>query len=164
MLSKRDLYALLDGRGTVYEAVEHPAVSTMEELDALDLPGADRVLKNLFLRDDKKRNWYLVSLPGHGTLDLKVLRRRLQSRPLSLAGAGDLERLLHVKPGHVTPLAALNDDARAVTVVLDAALEGRTVGVHPMENTATDFLYLEDVAALVREHGIPVVLCDLRGE
>ena len=35
----------------------------MEAMDALALPFANAVVKNLFLRDDKKRNYYLVVMP-----------------------------------------------------------------------------------------------------
>ena len=161
MLAKAELYDLLDRRGIPCEVVEHPAVYTMEELAALHLPGQERVVKNLFLRDDKKRNYYLVSMAGNKTADLKALRRNIPSRPLSFAGPEELMRLLHLEPGHVTPLAALNDESRTVTVVLDRDLEGRTVGVHPMENTATVFLALEDVKKLIGEHGNPVVLCNI---
>lgn len=161
MLTKAELYMLLDQRRIVYEAVEHPAVYTMEEMDALELPGQSRVLKNLFLRDDKKRRYYLISLPGAKTLDLKLLRQRLESRPLSFASARDLKQILGLEPGHVTPLAALNDEGRSVTVVLDESLMGKTVGVHPLENTATVFLSAETVAELVREHGNPLVWCRL---
>ena len=161
MVTKRSLYALLDQRGIPYEAVEHPAVYTMEELAHLHLPGEDRILKNLFLRDDKKRNYYLVSARGEGALNLKELARRLGSRPLSFASPGDLAARLHLEPGHVTPLGALNDQAAKVTVVMDAALQNTVVGVHPLENTATIFLSAEDLVGLLREHGTPVVFCQL---
>lgn len=159
MLAKADLYVLLDSRGIPYEAVEHPAVYTMDEMEALHLPGQDRVLKNLFLRDDKRRSYYLVSMAGDRTADLKALRHSIPSRPLSFASPRELDRFLHLEPGHVTPLAALNDESRTVTVVLDRDLAGRTVGVHPLENTATVFLALEDVQKLLEDHGTPVVLC-----
>ena len=51
----QDLYALLRARNIPYEETAHPAVWSMEELHALCLPGEERILKNLFLRDDKKR-------------------------------------------------------------------------------------------------------------
>ena len=93
--------------------------------------------------------------------DLKALRRTLDSRPLRFADAADLERLLGLLPGQVTPLGALRAPAGTVTVVLDASLRGRTVGVHPLENTATTFLNLDDLAALLEDHGVPVIWCPL---
>ena len=69
--------------------------------------------------------------------------------------------MLHLKPGHVTPLAVLNDESQSVTVVFETSLIGETVGVHPLENTATVFLAAGDVLACIRDHGNPVVLCEL---
>ena len=80
---------------------------------------------------------------------------------MSFAGAADLERLLGLQPGQVTPLGALRAPAGTVTVVLDASLRGQTVGVHPLENTATIFLSLDDLAALLEDQGVPVVWCPL---
>lgn len=156
-VDREGLFRLLDRRGIAYELVSHPAVWNMEELHALGLPGEERILKNLFLRDDKRRQYYLVSMAGHRTADLKALRQTLGSRPLSFAKPEELEALLGLLPGQVTPLGALNDGARAVTAVLDRSLAGQVVGVHPLDNTATIFLRMEDVAALLEDHGTPVV-------
>ena len=101
------------------------------------------------------------AIDGGRTADLKALRRTLDSRPLRFADAADLERLLGLLPGQVTPLGALRAPAGTVTVVLDASLRGRTVGVHPLENTATTFLNLDDLAALLEDHGVPVIWCPL---
>ena len=150
-IDRQDLYALLRARNIPYEETAHPAVWSMEELHALCLPGEERILKNLFLRDDKKRRYYLVAIDGGRTAD----------RPLRFADAADLERLLGLLPGQVTPLGALRAPAGTVTVVLDASLRGRTVGVHPLENTATTFLNLDDLAALLGDHGVPVIWCPL---
>ena len=161
-IDRQDLYALLRARNIPYEETAHPAVWSMEELHALCLPGEERILKNLFLRDDKKRRYYLVAIDGGRTADLKALRRTLDSRPLRFADAADLERLLGLLPGQVTPLGALRAPAGTVTVVLDAPLRGRTVGVHPLENTATTFLNLDDLAALLEDHGVPVIFVNYR--
>lgn len=161
MLTKSGLYGLLEQNQIPYEAVEHPAVYTMAELETLHLPGQSRILKNLFLRDDKKKSYYLVSVRGDRALNLKELRQSLKSRPLSFASSSDLASRLHLEPGHVTPLAALNDETKTVIVVMDAALRGTTVGVHPMENTATVFLSAEDLVRILQDHGITVIFCDL---
>lgn len=49
-MDKKGLYDLLDQYQMTYEACEHPAVYTIEEMDALNLPHSERVAKNLFLR------------------------------------------------------------------------------------------------------------------
>ena len=53
MLDPKSLYALLDEYQFTYEAYEHPAVYTIEELDALIIPNKEQIVKNLFMCDDK---------------------------------------------------------------------------------------------------------------
>jgi Ala-tRNA(Pro) deacylase len=160
MLDKKETYALLDRLGFVYERYEHSAVYTIEEMDALDLPHKEQVVKNLFLRDDKKRNYYLVTLPGHKSANLKSLSERIPSRKLSFASEDDLRKLLMLEKGHVTPLGVLNNAEKNVTVVFDRSLQGQRIGIHPMENTATVFLAFEDVKKVIDHHGNPIVMCN----
>lgn len=50
-------------------------------MEALNLPFAAEVVKNLFLRDDKKRNYYLVVMPEDKPANLKVLHTTPENRP-----------------------------------------------------------------------------------
>ena len=57
----------------------------------------------------------------------------------------------------MTPFGVLNDEARAVEVVLDSDLmEQDLIGVHPNENTATVVLKPADLLRVLEEHGNPV--------
>ena len=161
MVDKSAVYALLNAHQIPCEAYEHPPVYTIEEMDALTIPGKHRIVKNLFLRDDKKRNYYLVTLPGHKPVDLKALAALIPSRKLSFASEEALFAHLGLTKGHVTPLGALNNADKTVTVVFDAALQGQTIGIHPMENTATVFVAFADVVRLLEAHQISVVLCQM---
>ena len=89
---KEEVCAYLDERGVAYERVDHEAVFTMEAMDALALPFAEVVVKNLFLRDDKKRNYYLVVMPEDKPANLKALRTALEARPLRFASEDDVRR------------------------------------------------------------------------
>lgn len=160
MLNKKGTYALLDKYHFAYEMHEHPAAYTIEELDTLDIPHKDLIVKNLFLRDDKKQKYYLVTVQGHKTVHLKALSQKIRSRKLSFASEEDLKTLLGLEKGHVTPLGVLNDQQKKVIVVIDCSLQGQRIGIHPMENTATVFLLLADVMALIAAHGHEVVMCD----
>ena len=160
-MDKQGIYTLLNQAHIPYEVYEHSPVYTIEDLDALHLPQAEQIVKNLFLRDDKKKYFYLVSVPGHRSVNLKALAERISSRKLSFASQADLWERLRLEKGHVTPLGILNDEQKEVTVVFDCVLQARQIGIHPMENTATIFLAFADVLKLVEEHGNPVVMCDL---
>ena len=160
MIDKQAIYTLLNQAHIPYAVYEHPPVYTIADLDALHLPRAEQIVKNLFLRDDRKKNFYLVSMPGHRSINLKTLAERIPSRKLSFASQADLWEWLRLEKGHVTPLGILNNEQKDVIAVFDCALQGRQIGIHPMENTATIFLAFADVLKLVEEHGNPVVMCD----
>ena len=56
-MTKQETYDYLTTRGIDFEITEHTAVFNMEELNAVELPYPDCDAKNLFVRDDKKRNY-----------------------------------------------------------------------------------------------------------
>ena len=154
-MKKNDVLKLLDDKKISYRFEEHPAVYTMEEMHALHLDGDKSIAKNLFLRDDKKRNYYLVSIGGDDPADLKSLQEILGSRRLSFASENDLKKLLKLKKGSVTPLGLLNDSSCTVQYFADMRFHDHLIGVHPMENTATVWLKTEDLMDLLKEHGSP---------
>lgn len=156
MLGKEEVCAYLDERGVRYERVDHEAVFTMEGMAALELPFADEVVKNLFLRDDKKRNYYLVVMPEDKPANLKALRRTLGARPLRFASEDDLAAILGVRAGAVTPFGVLNDTEGKVQVVFDEDLRDQAaVGIHPNDNTATLRMPLPDLLALFDDRAVP---------
>ena len=155
---KAAVYRLLTERGIWHEITEHPAVYNMEGMAAVDLPYPEADGKNLFLRDDKKRHYYLLTLRGDKRVDLKAFRQANGTRPLSFASAEDLQAKLGLLPGAVTPLGALNDREGQVEVFLDQDFLAPPglIGVHPNDNTATLWLRTEDLIALLRDHGTAV--------
>ena len=162
MFGKVETIALLDQAGIAYELYEHEAVFTVEQAHAAGIPHQELGAKNLFLRDDKHRAYYLVCLPDEKDVSLQEIQGHLGSRRLSFASERDLRSMLGLVPGSVTPLGALNDAERRVEVVIDQELvnAGR-VTVHPCDNTATVLLATEDLIGLLREHGCTVRVVDL---
>jgi Ala-tRNA(Pro) deacylase len=132
------LFAYLDNLGIAHKTVTHPAVFTVEEARMLrgQVPGGHT--KNLFLRD-KKDVPYLVVAAEDAAIELRSLHRRLGASGRFSFGSAELMReLLGVEPGSVTPFAVLNDTARRVSVVLDAAMMATEVlNFHPLVNTGT---------------------------
>ncbi len=160
-MTKQETLEYLDARGVEYILEEHPAVFNMEELRAIDLKYPDRDAKNLFVRDDKKTGWYLITVRGDRRVDLNGFRKKFGLRRLSFASAEELLSVMGLIPGAVTPLGLLNDEERKVTLYLDAAFSGGLIGVHPNDNTATVWLKAEDLTRLIREHGNTVRIVDL---
>ena len=144
---------LLDENKIDYTLAEHPAVFNMEELYAQGLEHCDAIAKNLLVRDQKKRFYWLLVLYGEKRADLKALKARLGHGALSFAGAEELGTLLGLTPGAVTPLGALNDAEHRVTILLDEDYRGKLIGVHPCDNTATVFLPADRLAELLRQQG-----------
>lgn len=161
MYGKKEIYALLDERGIEYEAIEHEAVYNIEEADALNLPHREAGTKNLFIKDDKKRNYYLVVIPSAQRLDLKALREKLQSRPLKFANETELMDLLGLIPGQVTPLGTLNDSEHKVKVVISSYFRDGLMDAHPNDNTATVILKTDDVMTLLRSFGVSAEYLDI---
>ncbi len=132
--------ALLDALrdlGIAWTFTEHAAVFTVEESTKLHHEIVGAHTKNLFLKDAGGQFW-LVTVPHDARVDLKALPAVIGSRKLSFGKSVDMERLLGISPGAVTPLAAMNDHQCAVRVVIDSRLAAHAcVNVHPLRNTAT---------------------------
>ena len=152
---------LLRERGIPFDVAEHVPVYTIEEMLSLHLPDAGSVAKNLFLRDDKRGNYYLLVIREEKTADLKALRQTLESRPLTFASEADLRALLGLEKGSVTPFGLLNDTDHRVRLLLDGAFRGGSIAVHPNENTATVYLRTADLENLLRRRGVSVGYLDL---
>ena len=145
MLDPQQLFARLDQLGISHRTVEHPPVFTVEEAKALrgNLPGHH--IKNLFLRNKKEEMWLVVALEDRA-IDLKRLGEVLGAGRLSFGSADRLIRTLGVEPGSVTPLSLVNDEARAVQLVLDLGVaDGGPVNAHPLVNTMTTALAPADL-------------------
>ena len=162
--SPDDLFAYLDSLGIAHQTVTHAPVFTVEESRALArrVPGVHS--KNLFLRD-KKGALYLVVALEEARIELKSLHRLLGASGRFSFGSADLMRtVLGVEPGSVTPLSAINDTARRVTVVLDQALmEHATINCHPLTNTMTTSLAREDLVKFLQATGHPPRILPIAG-
>ena len=157
-ISKNDIYDLLNSYNICYEVTEHKAVYNMAELSNISFPYPESIAKNLFVCDDKKCNYYLITIKGDKRVDLKAFRHTYGTRPLSLAKKKDLKKVLGLTPGSVTPLGILNDKEHKTHFFLDKdfLIPPSIIGVHPNENTATIGLKAEDLLRIITEHMNPV--------
>lgn len=155
-MDKIQVYNYLREKGIQYEAIEHEAVFTVEQAESLNLPNPETGAKNLFLRDDKKRNYYLLTVRAELPISLKEFQGKIGSRRLSFASEEDLFQIMKLTKGSVTPFGVMNDDACIVKVYFDAFFEGKIISVHPNDNTATVYLKCNDLVKLIQEHGNPV--------
>lgn len=161
MSVEKPLLEMLDRMDIDWKMHEHEAVFTVEASAQLHglIPGAHT--KNLFLKDSGGQFW-LVTAPHDARVDLKALPGIIGSRKLSFANTDDMERLLGISPGSVTPLAAMNDAGGEVRVVIDSRLATRErVNVHPLRNTATIGLSGSDLTAFLRGVGHDILIAEV---
>ena len=155
-MNRQELLQMLDEKGISYELTEHVPIFTVDEMLGAKLPYADITAKNLFVRDDKKRNYYLITVREDRPVNLKEFREQFGTRSLTFASENDLMAILGLTKGSVTPFGLLNDEERKVQFFLDGSFE--TIGVHPMENNATVLIAARDLAELIREHGNAITM------
>lgn len=162
-MNKQEIYDFIKSKNIWHEITEHKAVFNMNELSEIEVPYPEYDAKNLFVRDDKKRNYYLITVKGDKRVDLKEFRRQNNTRPLSFASEQELMSIMNLIAGSVTPLGMLNDKELKVAFYLDKEfLNGKQIiGIHPNENTATLWLKVEDLISIIKEHGNEVNIVEL---
>jgi Ala-tRNA(Pro) deacylase len=152
--SSEDLLAYLASLSIETETVEHPALHTVEDSQALrgDIPGGHT--KNLFVKD-KKSNLFLLVLGETAVVDLKRVHEQIGAQGrVSFGSANLLEEVWGVRPGAVTPFGAINDKAAKVRVVLDEAMmRHERLNFHPLVNTRTTGLKSADLIKFLRATG-----------
>lgn len=141
-LSSDALLAQLDGWGIAYQLHSHVPLRTVEEAKQveaeMELPGGTSLkIKNLYLRDRKKRN-YLVSVEQDRAVDLKALGKEIGAAGLSFGSADRLMQNLGILPGAVSPLSMVNGVKAGVIFYMDvAAKEVDAINMHPLVNDRT---------------------------
>ena len=153
-MDKQEIYNYLKEKNISYEVTNHKAVYNMEEASEIDIPYPNQDAKNLFVRDDKKKNYYLITVKGNKRLDLKEFSLKNNTRRLSFASKEDLMKIMKLIPGAVTPMGILNDENNIVKFYLDKEFleEPKFLGVHPNDNTATIWIKTDDLIYIIRKH------------
>jgi Ala-tRNA(Pro) deacylase len=157
-----DLIAYLDSIAIATTTVEHPALHTVEDSQALrgDIPGGH--VKNLFVKDKKGRLFLLV-LGEETQVDLKRVHEKIGAQGrVSFGSAELLQEVWGVKPGAVTPFGAINDALGRVTVVLDETMmRCERLNFHPLVNTRTTGLASGDIIKFLRATGHEPLIVEL---
>ena len=156
-MNKNETLYYLDQHGIKYEIMEHQAVYNMAEMEKIALPHTEADAKNLFVRDDKKRDYYLLTIKGDKRVNLQQFREENGTRRLSFASPQDLKEKLDLAPGSVTPLGLLNDSHHEIPFYLDSYFRQQSrIAVHPNDNTATIWLKPQALIHFIKDLGNPV--------
>ena len=109
-------------------------------------------IKNLFLRDNKKRN-YLITCEQDKKIDLKLLKEKIESGRLSFESADRLFQHLGVLPGAVSPFCMLNGIKNNVQFFCDYSLKQfKKIYVHPFVNDRTICLNVNDLEYFLKKY------------
>ena len=163
-MDKKQIYEYIKNKQIWYEITEHKAVYSMSEISEVEIPYPESDAKNLFVRDDKKENYYLITVRGNKRVNLKEFRKENNTRLLSLASEKELKDMIQILPGSVSPLGILNDKENKVKVFLDKEFIEKTdiIGIHPNDNTATIWLKTKDLINIIKEQGNKVELVEIK--
>lgn len=145
MNKEQRVYDLLEELKIQYTTYEHKPVFTIEEANQLNIDIQGSHCKNLFIRNRKGNQHYLVVLMDSKKVDLKGLSKQISSTNLSFASEERLLKYLDLTPGAVTPFGLINDQDKHVQVLLDKDLIGSEyICFHPNVNTATISIAYKD--------------------
>ncbi|MEW2912569.1 prolyl-tRNA synthetase associated domain-containing protein [Leisingera sp. JC11] len=160
-ISSDALLKQLDDWGIAYRLHTHVPLRTVEDAKGVEeqfmVPGENALrLKNLYLRDKKKRN-YLVTLQQDREIDLKGLGAEIGVGNLSFGSADRLLENLGIRPGAVSPLAMITGAQKGVTFYMDAqAQEADVIYMHPLVNDRTVAMKRDDVMSFFEKTGVEV--------
>lgn len=161
MNKKVDIYEYLNANNIWYEKINHEAVYNMYELSKIDIPYFDVIAKNLFIRDDKKRNYYLITLKGNKKINLKEFRKSQNTRALNFASEEELQEIMSLTAGSISPFGLLNDDNLLVHFYIDKDYDDSVIGIHPNDNTETIILKVKDLIEIIATHGNEVKVFEI---
>ncbi len=138
-----------------YTLYTHPAVFTCEQADrhCKHVPGT--ATKNLFLKEDKGTQLFLVILPTSKKLNMNTLTPLLQVKKLKFASETQLKEILGLTPGSVSILGLINDKEKKIQLIIDKELwDAETlINCHPNINTESLVFKQQDF------HKLAKILC-----
>ena len=113
-------------------------------------------IKNLYLRDRKKRN-YLITCEQDRIIDLKILKEIIKSDRLSFGSHDRLLQHLGVFPGAVSPFCMLNGIKNNVKFFCDYDLKQyKKIYLHPFVNDMTICLNIDDLEFFLKQYHITI--------
>ncbi|MDB2464934.1 prolyl-tRNA synthetase associated domain-containing protein [Amylibacter sp.] len=165
-ISSDELLKTLDQWNIKYNLFEHVPLRTVEDSKKvqgifISSENGGGHVKNLYLRDKKKRNILLVAQQDQ-TVDLKKLSKSLGFSNLSFGSPERLMQHLGVRPGSVTPLSMITGVKNDVSLFLDKNLKSKSViYIHPLVNDRTIEMTIENLEKFFSKVGICYMWTDL---
>jgi len=146
-----ELKLWLENHSINYILHKHAAVFTVPEAEIHcgHIPGTH--CKNLFLRNKKTDQFYLVTITYEKRLDLKQFRKIINAPKVRFVGPDDLKDILGLTPGSVSPLGLINDIKNQTIFMVDEEVwNAEEICCHPNINTETLQIPNKDFQKLVK--------------
>ncbi len=148
MTREEKVYLYLRENGIPFECYNHPEGKTIEEAKVWWKDDGSVHCKNIFLRNHKGSQHYLVSFHCDHDLDIHDLEQRLKARlqaqgkaapgKLSFASAERMLKYLDIEPGSVSPFGLINDPENHVIFFIDETLRNAdSLSFHPNDCRGT---------------------------
>ena len=140
----------------------HPAVYTVPEakIHCGHIKGTH--CKNLFLKNKKTGQFYLVTFPHDKRLDLNKFRRMIKAPKIRFADSEDLFDVLGITPGAVSPLGLVNDiDNKSIFIVDPEIWNAKEICCHPNVNTETLQIQGPEFQKLIKATGNIIEITEL---
>lgn len=160
------LIAKIESLAIAYKSYSHPPLRTVADSkdfrdELLSEAEGGCHIKNLYLRDKKKRN-FLCVIQEDKEVDLKLLADALGASRISFGSEERLLENLGVRPGAVTPLAMMIGAEHNVTLGLDRViLEAKQVYMHPLVNDRTIGMSGSDLLRFLDAFSITPIILDI---
>ena len=165
-ISSDAILSLLDDWKISYTRTDHQPLRTVEDSKKvqnqfLSSENGGGHIKNLYLRDNKKRNILLVTEQDR-QIDLKNVHLKLAVGRLSFGSPERLMENLGVRPGAVTPLSMIIGVQMEVRLFIDSDLKNcKQIYVHPLVNDRTLGITVEGLQKFFDEIKVQPTWVDL---
>ena len=134
----REVYARLDAMGIQYKSMEHAPAMTIGDCLENDKALGGVTAKNYFLTTKNQKNFYLCLVRPEARFRTSDISKQVASSRLSFGTEAQMQELLRVHPGSVSPMGFLFDPENRVRLLVDAGLaQVEKIAFHPCDNTQT---------------------------
>ena len=158
-ITSDNLLTILKENQIDFKLYEHKPLNSVDESKTeqesiFPLNSNNVHIKNLYLRDKKKKN-FLITCEQDKKIDLKLLKEKIKSDRLSFGSPERLYQYLGVFPGAVSPFCMLNGIKNNVKFFCDFDLKKfKKIYLHPFVNEKTICLNLNDLEKFLNKYDI----------
>lgn len=103
----------------------------------------------------------MITLKGNKKINLKEFRKSQNTRALSFASEEELQEIMSLTAGSVSPFGLLNDENLLVHFYIDKDYDDSVIGIHPNDNTETIILKVKDLIEIIATHGNEVKILEI---